>query len=216
MVFLMPLVDLFFPVLGDTLPTDHAYLLYAALSRRVPRFHDPAGGVRFAQINGQRGGKGQLVLFEKSRLRLRLPPEAIPDLLLLSGKSLEVGEHRIRLGVPHVAALTPAVVLVARIVTFKHATAPERFLEKARQELDALGIQGEAGIPRILSGNRQGEPRRQVIRIKGKRVIGFAMYVEALTAEESVRLQEEGVGGRRRMGCGFFVALRKTEGRHAI
>src|SRR6266852_4903905 len=102
----MSLIDLLFPVLGDTLPTDHAYLLYAALSRRVPRFHDAAGGVRFAQINGQRGGKGQLVLFEKSRLRLRLPAEAISDVLPLAGQSLEIGEHRVRLGVPHVVALT--------------------------------------------------------------------------------------------------------------
>jgi CRISPR-associated protein Cas6 len=209
MVRVMPLVDLLFSVLGDTLPTDHAYLLYAALSRRVPRFHDPAGGVRFAQINGQRGGKGQLVLFEKSRLRLRLPTGAISDVLPVAGKSLEIGEHRIRLGVPHVVALTSAASLVARIVTFKHATSPERFLEKARQELDTLGIKGEASIPRILSGERQGEPRRQVIRIKGKRVIGFAIRVEGLTEEESLRLQEEGVGGRRRMGCGFFVPIRE-------
>jgi CRISPR-associated protein Cas6 len=205
----MPLVDLIFPVLGTTLPTDHAYLLYAALSRRIPRFHDPASRMRFASINGLGGGKGQLLMFNKSRLRLLLLPEAIPEILPLAGESLEIGEHRVRLGVPHVAALIPAAALAARIVTFKNATSPERFIEKARRELDALGIRGEAGIPLILTGERRGEPRRQIVRIKGKRVIGFAIRVTALTAEESVRLQEEGVGGRRRMGCGFFVPMRE-------
>jgi CRISPR/Cas system CSM-associated protein Csm4 (group 5 of RAMP superfamily) len=29
-----------------------------------------------------------------------------------------------------------------------------------------------------------------------------------LKAEESIRLQEEGLGGRRRMGCGVFVQMR--------
>ena len=41
-------VDLLFPARGDAVPTDHAYPLYAALSRAVPAFHDPAAGVRFA------------------------------------------------------------------------------------------------------------------------------------------------------------------------
>ena len=44
-----------------------------------------------------------------------------------------------------------------------------------------------------------------MLRIKGKRVIGYALQVAGLTAEESVRLQELGLGGRTRMGCGFFV-----------
>jgi hypothetical protein len=48
-------VDLLFPVLGTTLPIDHNYLLYGALSKLVPRFHDPNGHLRFTAINGQRG-----------------------------------------------------------------------------------------------------------------------------------------------------------------
>ena len=33
-------LELVFPALGKTLPTDHAYALYAALSGIVPKFHD--------------------------------------------------------------------------------------------------------------------------------------------------------------------------------
>ena len=36
----MPTLELQFPVIGGTLPTDHAYPLYAALSRFVPALHD--------------------------------------------------------------------------------------------------------------------------------------------------------------------------------
>jgi CRISPR-associated protein Cas6 len=94
------------------------------------------------------------------------------------------------------------------MVTFKHALDTTRFLAVARQKLDALGVAGEVGIPLIQSGERQGEPRRQVLRIKGRRVIGFACQVTGLTAEESLLLQERGLGGRRRMACGFFLPLR--------
>ena len=39
-------------------------------------------------------------------------------------------------------------------------------------------------------------------------MIGYALRVFGLTAEESIRLQEEGLGGRRRMGCGVFLPIR--------
>jgi CRISPR-associated protein Cas6 len=205
----MPLIEVVFPVLGTDLPTDHLYPLYAALCRKVPAFHEGGLHFRFGPINGQHGGRGLIRLFERSRLRLRLPDDRIATILPLAGKALEVAEHRIRLGVPYVRALVPAAALAARVVTFKHATEPERFLAVARRKLDEDGTQGEAGIRRLPSGPRAGEPARKVVRIKGKRVIGFGVVVAGLSAEESIRLQEKGLGGRRRMGCGFFVPVRE-------
>src|SRR5947209_1770766 len=117
----MCFVDVVFPVRGEALPTDHAYPLYTALSRVVPEFHREGESLFFGWINGQRGGKGQIQLFEKSALRCRLPAERIPLLLPLAGKSLEVGGHVIRLGVPRVAPLAPVASLMAKMVTFKHS-----------------------------------------------------------------------------------------------
>jgi len=201
-------IDVQFPVHGELLPTDHAYLLYAALSRVAPAFHSGDEGPRFAPINGDRAEKGMLRVFPRSRLRLRLPADRIGELLPLAGRSLEVGGHRILLQAPIVTPLEPAPLLAARMVTYKHATDPVKFLEQSRQKLDELGIGGEPGIPLIGTGVRAGEPRRQVLRIKGRRVVGFALQVAGLTAEESVRLQEQGLGGRTRIGCGFFVPWR--------
>jgi CRISPR-associated protein Cas6 len=204
----MTFVDVIFPARGELLPTDHAYPLYTALTHAVPAFHDNRVPLSFNRINGLAGGKGLIRLFDRSGLRCRVPAEHIPLLLPLAGKDLTVAGHRVRLGVPRVAPLIPAAALSARMVTFKHATDAARFLAVARQKLDALGVTGEVGIPVIQSGQREGEPRRQVLRIKGRQVIGFACQVAALTAEESLLLQEHGLGGRRRMGCGFFLPLR--------
>ena len=211
----MPHVDLLFPVLGETLPTDHAYPLYGALSRLVPTFHQP-DGPRFAAINGHRGPRGQIQLYDGSRLRVRLPAERIAAALPLAGKPLSVGDHRIRLGVPQVVALVPAPVVQARIVTFKHAVEPEPFLEKARIDLRTLGLLAIAEIPKIErviaitdQPNRQGAPRRMVLRIKERRIIGYALRISGLTAEESILLQEQGLGGRRRIGAGYFMPVRE-------
>jgi CRISPR-associated protein Cas6 len=198
-------IDVAFPVQGELLPADHAYLLYAALSRCVPKFHDEAAKVRFAPVTGPRAEKGTIRIVTWSRLRVRLPAEAIGLALPLAGQSLELGGHRVMLRAPTVSALVPAATLRAKVVTFKNATAPEQFLATCRWKLDQLGVAGEPGIPLTESGNRAGEPRRRVVRVKGRRIVGYALQVTGLTAEESLLLQEHGLGGRCRLGCGFFL-----------
>jgi len=46
---------------------------------------------------------------------------------------------------------------------------------------------------------------RRTVRIHDREVVGFALRVQDLTAEESLHLQEHGLGGRRLFGCGIFV-----------
>ena len=201
-------IEVAFPVAGELIPTDHAYLLYSALTRCVRSFHDETAHVRFSPINGDRGEKGMIRLINCSRLRVRLPAEQIAVILPLTGRTLELGEHSISLRPPVVIPIVPAPMLIAKIVTFKNSKMPERFLAVARQKLDEIGVGGEPGIPLIQRGERAGEPRRQIFRIKGRRIVGYPLQIAGLTAEESLRLQEEGLGGRTRMGCGFFVPFR--------
>jgi CRISPR-associated protein Cas6 len=205
----MTTFDLLFPVRGNDLPIDHAYPLYASLSAAWPGFHDAATGARFAAITGMRVAPGRIALMPWSRLRVRVPDTSLTGVLPLAGRSLRVGDANIMLGPPMVVPLVPAPTLRARVVTFKHADTPERFLATARARLTQLEIAGEPVIPLIESGPRLGEPRRRVVRVKGKTVIGYALEVSALTAAESQRLQEHGLGGRTRLGCGFFLPVRR-------
>jgi CRISPR-associated protein Cas6 len=212
-------VDLIFPVHGEALPADHAYPLYAALSRVVPAFHDPAARVRFAPVGGPRFDRGTLRITAGSRLRVRLPQERIGDVLPLAGKRLEVDGHAIRLGVPFVTALEPAPALHARAVVIKCSARGDKgknlrytevgpFLDAVREQSEALGVGGEWSVPVKASGPRAGEPVRRVVRVKGRAMVGFGVLVEGLTADGSIRLQEHGLGGRTRLGCGFFLPVR--------
>lgn len=200
-------IEVGFPVEGDSITTDHAYLLYSALSHVVGQFHDANAKIRFAPINGDRGEKGMIRLIRCSRLRVRLPADQIAVVLPLAGRTLELGAHRVTLRPPTVIPLVAAPTLVAKIVLFKNARTPEEFLATARWKLDEIGVGGEPGIPLIQRGERAGQPRRQILRIKGCRIIGYAVQVAGLTAEESLNLQERGLGGRCSMGCGFFVPV---------
>ncbi len=206
----MATIDLLFPVVGTRLPTDHGYPLYAALSRALPCLHGDSVKVGIAAIPGPHIGNGLLQINPKySRLRLRLDSSDLPRVLPLAGKGLEVMGHRIRLGVPQVAALCPVPALISRAVTIKKATEAGTFQEVARKQLDELGVGGRLSVPEHIRKNGQREPIRRVVRIKEVRIVCFSLLVEGLEPEESLRLQEVGLGGRRRIGCGFFVPVKE-------
>lgn len=192
----MPYVDLAFRLNGSTVPVDHGYALYAALSRILPEIHE-AKDVGVHPIRGIYSGSGELQLADFSRLVLRLPDEEIRSYLKLAGKKLEVDEHPLSVGVPEIRMLLPVASLRARLVTIKGFLNEEEFLEAAKRQLEQLAVNGQAHLG-----------TRRTFRIKDKQVIGFEMGVSQLTAEESLKLQEQGLGGRRKVGCGVFVPWR--------
>ena len=189
----MPIVDLVFRLRGSTIPVDHGYALYAAINRLVPEIHD-AREIGVQPIRGVYGGDSMLHLAVFSRLILRLPDDQIRTYLKLAGKRLDVDGYSLHIGVPNARSLRPVASLRARLVTIKGFMNEGPFLEAAKRQLQSLGVAGEA----IL-----GE--RRTFRVKEKQVVGFEVAVTGLTAEESLTLQEKGLGGRRRMGCGVFV-----------
>src|SRR5205085_8331530 len=106
----------------------------------------------------------------------------------------------IRLGIPTARPLTSSPSLDARCVTIKKFTEPEPFLDAARRQLDALGITATLEVPL----DEQGRPRRRIITIQGKHVVGFSLAAHDLNDDDSIRLQSAGIGGRGAMGCGHF------------
>jgi CRISPR-associated protein Cas6 len=205
----MPVIDLSFKLMGPTIPLDHGHALYSALCGIVPEAQaNQRLGVH--PIRGRRDAPGLLTLLKGSRLRLRLPSEEIAPYLAVAGSMLDLDGHRMRVGIPAVENLTPSERLASRMVTIRNAMGPERFLDCVRREMEALSIIALSTLVpvRVPGASDAGEPRRRVVRVCGKKVVGYALRVVGLTAEESIRLQENGLGGRRRCGCGVFVSFK--------
>ena len=196
----MPTVDLAFRLMGTRIPVDHGYTLFAAVNRLVPELHD-AQDIGLHPIRGRFDGNGCLVLSPASRLVIRVPDDRIREFLKLAGKTLEVDGNRFLVGVPEVRALRPAAVLYARLVTIKGFMEAEAFIEAAKRQLETMGV---------TIALQLGE--RRTFRIKDKQVVGFELLATELDAEDSIKLQEIGIGGRRRMGCGVFVMQRRATG----
>ena len=203
----MPMVDLAFVLLGTTLPLDHGYGLFSAISRIVPSVHGD-GRIGIHPIRGRRTAPGVLHLHDKSQLKIRLPSAELAPYIALAGQVLELDGHRLQVGIPRVDALIPAASVASRMVTFKHAVTPEKCLEDIRRELDRLEIRATPELVVSTEPFKSGQAIRRVLRIKDRKILGFSLRVTGLSPEESIRLQEQGLGGRRRMGCGVLTPFR--------
>jgi CRISPR-associated protein Cas6 len=193
-------VNLSFSVQGQALPADHGFGLFAALSRLCPAVHQQ-NEIQILTIPGIPDRKGKIALTDRSRLLIRLPITKIPLIYAIAGKRLLIGKHSIQIGIPNVEPLQPKPKLRSRIVTIKGYTEPEPFLDAVQRKLDALEISGQLQIPLNLDKT----PKRKTIKIRTDTVVGFSTEISNLSDEDSLKLQQWGLGGRRRMGCGVFL-----------
>lgn len=190
------MLEVAFPLAGSTLPTDHGYALFGACSRVLgPSLH-AAPWLALGPVRGDRAGR-LLRLTEASALRLRCPAERLPDVLPLACRVLELDGHRVTVGAPTVSALAPSSRLRARIVTVKGFLEPEPFLGAVRRQLGATQAEVALGS-------------RRVVRVARDTVVGYGLELCGLAPSDSLRLLAEGLGGRRRFGCGFFFPLAKS------
>jgi CRISPR-associated protein Cas6 len=198
------MVDLSFKVSGGAIPLNYGYALFGAISRLVPAIHgDRRIGVH--PIRGLKLGRGRLTLVPQSHLRLRLPAEEVGAYLPLAGARLDLDGSAIEVGVPRAEALRAWPVLISRLVTIGHHRDSEGFLDSVRRQLDGLGVRATASFLPSPDSSRRGEPSRRILVVKGRRIVGFPLRIDGLTAEESLIVQEYGLGSHRRMGCGVFV-----------
>ena len=199
------IVDVQFAVTGGPVPTDHGYPLFAALCHEIDHLHD-ADWLAVHPLRGSFLGGRRLALGSGSCLTLRVDHEHLRDVMPLAGKSLDVAGARIHTGVPQLRMLRAAPSLVARTVIFRHHVTPDTFLPRVVDELAHRDIRADVQLG-----------RRRVVTISGKKVSGFALALHGLSDDDALRLQTEGLGGRRHFGCGVFVPGRADvpQGTHA-
>lgn len=192
-----PFVDLSFHISGaHPLRSDHGYSLYGAISRVLPHVHQP-NEIGILPISGKSVGGRQMQLTKSSRLTLRVASTDIVSWLALAGKTLEIVGAKVQVGVPEIRGLIPATALRGRLVTTKNCQNQARFEAELSRQMKAIGVSDQV-IVTIA--------KRRTVRIHEKEVVGYEVILEGLSAAESIAIQTTGLGGRRHMGCGIFVA----------
>ena len=196
-----PYIELVFPVMGQNFPIDHGYQLYSALKYRLKQLKD-WNDISIKTISGKldRNIRHEINLTDRSQLLVRLTAEKVPFVYSFSGKSLTIGKHKIRLGIPEMNFIQPKSKLRSHIVVIRGYEEPKTFLEAAQKQLDELNIKGDVK----LIASKVGTPKRKTIKVK-QTLVGFGVEISNLNQADSIILQEKGLGGKQKMGCGVFV-----------
>jgi CRISPR-associated protein Cas6 len=197
----LPYVDLTFSLTGETVPLDHGYELFSAIAHFQPEVHK-LNTIGIHTIAGV-PKEGVIYLNKNSRLRIRLPVDRVRLVYPLAGKSLRIGKHTIRLGIPDIYLLQPAEKLRSRIVVIRPYQEAEGFFAAAQRQLEELAIQGTITISRKADGS----PRRRSVKVHNRTIVGFGLEASNLSDDDSLLLQMCGIGGKRKMGCGLFVPV---------
>jgi CRISPR-associated protein Cas6 len=205
-VFAVPddIVDLSFAVGCKCLPMDHAYALSEALQQALPWLAGEAdAGLHL--IHGAESGNGWyrpqdsegalIHLSRRTRMSLRLPKERIDDAAALQGAVLDVAGYPLEVGASTVKKLSSLPTLFARHVIAAADLSEQAFLEQVVAELRDLDIR----VTKLMCGKSHD--------LRGPDGITHtrSVMIADLDPEESVRLQQKGIGPGRKIGCGLFI-----------
>ena len=214
----MPIIELSFRLRGTPLPYDHGYPMYRAVAGIVPWVGEPEQiDLAIVPIQGSPHG-GFLHLTSASRLAFRLNADDVEKLAPLADQSLVVDAAVLRVGRPTEYRLRPVPGLASPFVVAENSRHSDEVLEWLKAEFLTLDIRavptlrrkhGHAGASPAEQGRRSFDCpyARHHRQIGDNSVVGWEVQVFGLAAEESVRLQEHGIGPGRRHGCGVFMPV---------
>ena len=217
--FVVPddVVDLAYKIGCPTIPLDHAHSLSSALLEALPWIaEEEYAGIHL--IHGAASGNGWfrpedpenelLHLPKRTRMRLRLPKNRLQEAQALSGQTLDIQGHPLEIGQSDVFLLSSLPTLFSRYVITSEELDETGFLEEVAEQLMALDIP----CRKMLGGITH------TMNFSAGPVFTRSLMVADLGPEQSVRLQQVGLGEGRTRGCGLFVphkgikAVNETEG----
>jgi CRISPR-associated protein Cas6 len=187
-----PYVDVLFEIAGTSVPAEHAWPLWRALAGRLP-WLDEEQGAGIHPLRVAPTDYGAALLARRARLALRVRRERVPDALTLAGATLDVAGSTLVVGAGGERALRAWATLYARQVTTGVADEAQ-FQEDAVRRLAAMGVACEC-----ISG------RRRTFVAGDREIVAFGLALHNVMPGDSLRVQCEGIGGERVLGCGIFV-----------
>ena len=196
------IVDAVFAIACPCLPVDHAYALQQAIEEALPWFaQEPQAGLHTvhgaASSSGwmrPEGAHALLQLSHRARLALRLPAHRAEQAAALVGRTLQVAGWPLHVEKMALRPLSRITTLFSRCVVLA-AGDEAAFVSAATEELGALGIRAE----RMVCG------RVTPVAAPERTYQGRSLMLAGLTLEQSLLLQQSGLGGGRRFGCGLFI-----------
>ncbi len=194
--------DAVFNIFAKIIPIDHSFLLAQALLKHLPWLDEEVGAgifnISVADGNGwaQNHKDGFYYPSKRSKLTIRVPKGRIDETQQLLGKTLDLDKYQIKI----IKSLKPKLlsdmpVMFAKNVVCNKAMSEEDFLQVTFEHLKTLGI----SVKKMMVGLENN------IKTDTRIIHTRSLMVADLKKDESVLLQEKGLGDYRLLGCGLFI-----------
>lgn len=208
-------LDLSFATQCKELPIDHAWALSTAIMQQLPWLAEEKGaGVH--QIHVAQSGNGwmrpddteneTLRPSHRTRLVLRIPKTRLQDAKALVGQTLSIQGYPLTVKKPRKKPLLHASVIFSRYVVSNKNEAENDFL--ARMANEYMALTGKK-IKKMLCG------KATLLRTDQDVLITRHLMIADQSNEDSITLQQVGLGTGRLMGCGLFLPHRGIKSLHA-
>ncbi|MGD2020131.1 MAG: type I-MYXAN CRISPR-associated protein Cas6/Cmx6 [Thiohalocapsa sp.] len=207
-------VDVLFTLQCRSIPVDHAYVLSQALLEAVPWLAQTGGGIHTIHVAGSQNGwerpshsvDEHLLLSRRTKLSIRVPEERLADLKhALEGRTVDVGGAALTIGAGKPRSLAKERTLFARYVAGPAERDETAFL---RWAADTLARQVDVRVRKALCG------KETPLTTPDGPVSTRSLMLADLKPEESLRLQQQGLGPHRLMGCGIFIPHKGIDAVH--
>ncbi len=201
-------VDVVYRLDCKTIPIDHAQALCDALHEALPWIADEERvAIHTIHIAEAANGwvrseeDGLLQLSRRTRFQLRVPAHRIADALALEGTTLDIAGHPMTIGAGNVRKLAKLTTIFSRYMAADEVDDEGRYMENVYELLLEKGIKPK----KMMAG------RKHVIQTTDGPLPSRMLMLAELELDASLRLQKEGLGPGRKLGCGIFIPHKGIE-----
>lgn len=185
---------------GTAIAADHAYDLFQAVLKKFPEI-EKIDNLAIHSLYGAESGAGwerpetEIYLSKRTRFSIRLPIDHAQDFYKLDGQTLVIGNYKMNLSKPTTKGLISTDTLFCRTVVVDHNKSEDEFLNDVSSSLKAMGI----NVKKMLCG------KEHTVKTPSKTLIGKTLLITDLEKQDSIKLQELGIGIGKLYGCGIFL-----------
>ncbi len=195
------MIDVTFRIQCKILPYDHAYQLSSQILQYLPWLENSKNsGIQ--SLHGPESGNGwvrpedeDIFLSKRTRLVLRVPRTERDKTSELEGKELTVHGNKIVVGSSNIKPFLVVPDLICRFVICNSNCDENSFLQDVSEQLIKHGI----NLKKAICG------KTKKIYLKDKLTDVRSLMIADLKKEDSIKLQDIGVGTGRLYGCGIFL-----------
>lgn len=195
------MIDVAFKINCKTLPYDHAFSLSNEITKHLPWLEDnELTGIQ--TLHGPESGNGwtraeneEIFLSKRTRLILRIPKSEYHETCKLEGETLKVLGNDIKVGKASKKPFLTVRDLICRFVLTDDDLDESDFLKYVAKEFESHEIH----LRKAICGKTKS------FTINGNQKFTRSLMIADLSKENSIKLQDVGVGIGRIFGCGIFL-----------